>query len=70
MQAGVSAGSQGGNGGIVIKGIVYSERPAAVIGTQIVHQGDKVSGATVIKINENNVEFEMGDKKWTQEVQR
>jgi hypothetical protein len=70
MQAGASVGGQGGSGGIVIKGIVYSDHPSAVIGTQIVHQGDKVSGATVVKINEKNVEFEMGDKKWTQEVQR
>jgi hypothetical protein len=70
MQAGLSASGQGGNGDLVVKGIVYSEHPSAVIGTQIAHQGDKVSGATVIKINKNDVEFEMGDKKWTQEVQR
>ena len=71
MQAGLSAGGQGGNGNLIVKGIVYSEdRPSAVIGSQILHQGDKVSGATVVKINKNNVEFEMDGKKWTQEVQQ
>ncbi len=71
MQAGLTAGGQGGNSSLVVKGIVYSEdRPSAVIGSQIVHQGDKILGVTVAKINENNVEFEMNDKKWTQGVQR
>ena len=72
MQAGLSAADgQGGNGNLIVKGIVYSEdRPSAVVGNQIVHQGDKISGVTVVKINKNNVEFEMDGKKWTQEVQR
>ena len=71
MRAGSSAPGQGGGGNLIVKGIVYSEdRPSAVIGNQIVHQGDKILGTTVVKINKNNVEFEMNDKKWTQEVQR
>jgi hypothetical protein len=71
MPAGSSAAGQGGDVNLIVKGIVYSEdRPSAVVGNQIVHQGDKVSGATVVKINKNNVEFEMNDKKWTQDVQR
>jgi hypothetical protein len=71
MQASLSAAGQGGGGNLIVKGIVYSEdRPSAVVGTQIVHQGDKISGTTVVKINKNNVEFEMDGKKWTQEVQR
>jgi len=54
---------------IEIKGILYSkENPSAIIGTEIVYEGDTVSGATVIKINENSVEFEMNGKKWTQKV--
>ncbi|MGD0784870.1 MAG: hypothetical protein ABR969_03545 [Sedimentisphaerales bacterium] len=70
MQAGVSTSGQGENVAIVVKGIVYSERPSAVIDDKIVHQGDKVSGATVVKINKNNIEFEIDGKKWTQEVRR
>lgn len=71
MQAGLSAGGQGGNGSLIVKGIVYSEdRSSAVVGSQIVHQGDKISGTTVVKINKNDVEFEMDGKTWTQEVQR
>ncbi len=56
-------------GKIIVKGIVYSEdNPSAIIGTEIVHEGDKVSGATVVKINKDSVEFEMNGKKWTQKV--
>jgi hypothetical protein len=71
MQASLSAGGQGESGNLVIKGIVYSEdRPSAIVDNQIVHQGDKILGVTAVKINKNNVEFEMNGKKWTQEVQR
>jgi len=54
---------------IVIKGILYSEEnPSVIIGVDILHEGDEVSGATIIKINQNSVEFEMNGKKWTQKV--
>jgi hypothetical protein len=66
-----STTSQTGTGGLVVKGIVYSEdNPSAVIGDQIVHQGDKVLDVTITKINENSVEFETNGKKWIQNVQR
>jgi hypothetical protein len=56
---------------LIVKGIVYSEdNPSAVIGSQIVHKGDKISGIAIIEINENSVEFEANGKKWTQQVQR
>jgi hypothetical protein len=55
----------------IVKGIMCSvDRPSAVIDDKIVHQGEKVSGATVVKINKNSVEFEMDGKKWTQEVKQ
>jgi hypothetical protein len=55
---------------IDIKGILYSEEdPSAIIGTEIVHEGGTVSGATVVKINEDSVEFEMNGKTWTQKVE-
>jgi hypothetical protein len=66
-----SATSHAGDGGLVVKGIIYSEdNPSAVIGDQIVHQGDKVLDVIITKINENSVEFEAGNKKWIQNVQR
>jgi len=56
---------------LIVKGIVHSkDNPAAVIGTQIVHEGDAIAGASVTKINQDSVEFEMNDKRWTQKVQR
>jgi hypothetical protein len=58
-------------GRLIVKGIVYSEdNPSAVIGSQIVHKGDKISGIAIVEINENSVEFEANGKKWTQQVQR
>lgn len=65
-----TGGEEEGAGQIIVTGISYEEdEPLALIGTQIVREGDQVFGATVVKINRNSVEFEMGDKKWTQEVQ-
>jgi hypothetical protein len=64
-------GGQADAAGLIVKGIVYSKgNPCAVIGDQIVHQGDKILDVVIIKINENNVEFEANGKKWTQKVQR
>jgi hypothetical protein len=58
-------------GGLVIKGIVYSkDSPTAIIGNNIVHEGDKILDVTVVKINEDSVEFEANNKKWMQQVQR
>jgi hypothetical protein len=59
-----------GTSELIIKGIVYSEdNSSAVIGEQIVHEGDEVLGVTIIKINEKSIDFEMNGKKWTQKVQ-
>ena len=55
---------------LIVKGILYSQdNPSAIIGTQIVHQGDTVSGATVVTISKDGVEFEMEGKKWKQGVE-
>jgi hypothetical protein len=70
MQFG-SATGQTGAGGLIVKGIIYSEdNPSAVVGDQIVHQGDKILDVVITKINENSVEFEANSKKWLQNVQR
>ena len=54
----------------IVKGIVYSEdKPAAVVDGRIVHQGDKVFDADVVKINRDSVEFETNGKRWIQKVQ-
>jgi hypothetical protein len=56
---------------IIVKGIVHSmDNPSAVVGTQIVHEGDVISGVSVVKINQDSVEFQMNDKRWSQKVQR
>ncbi len=60
------------SGGLVnlsLKSILYSEdRSSAVIDNRIVHEGDQVRGVNIIKINRDNVQFEMDGKTWTQQV--
>jgi hypothetical protein len=54
---------------ISVKDIVYSEdKPSAVIDGQIVHIGDKVHGAIVIKINRDGVELERDGERWEEKI--
>ncbi|MCE5341102.1 MAG: hypothetical protein LLF92_08250 [Planctomycetaceae bacterium] len=70
MQEGSATAGEDKSGSVVIKGIIYSkDKPAVLIDDKIMHEGDKVAGATIVKINSKNVEFEKNDKTWTQEVQ-
>ena len=72
MQKGAGSSATGVQGGeLAVRGILYSQdKPSAVIGSQIVHEGEKVSGATVQKINKDSVEFELDGKKWIQQIQK
>jgi len=71
MQFGSVTAGQSAASELTVKGIVYSQdRPSAVIGSEIVREGDRILDVTVIKINKDSVEFEKGGKKWTQKVQR
>ncbi|HUU20082.1 MAG TPA: hypothetical protein VMW72_23225 [Sedimentisphaerales bacterium] len=55
---------------LIVKSILYSEdNPSAVISGRIVHEGEKIQDASVIKISKDSVEFEMNGKRWTQKVQ-
>ncbi len=50
----------------VVTGIVYSQdKPAAVVGSQIVHVGDKIGNTRVTAIAPDKVEFAKGKKKWS-----
>jgi hypothetical protein len=56
---------------IVVKGIVWGgDRPAALIGDQIIREGGSISGARVVKITRDSVEFEMNGTTWRQGVSR
>jgi hypothetical protein len=69
MQKGSGSPTQGGE--LAVKGILYSQdKSSAIIGSLIVHEGEKVSGATVLNINKDSVDFEMDGKKWTQQIQK
>jgi len=56
--------------GLIVRGIVHSEdKPRAIIGTELVQEGDVVQGATVLRINRKTVEFEQNGRTWIQEVE-
>jgi hypothetical protein len=55
--------------GLTITGIICSkDNPSAIVGNQLVHEGDNVSGVTIVKINQESVEFEKNNIRWTQAV--
>ncbi|MGA1979300.1 MAG: hypothetical protein ABSG99_01880 [Sedimentisphaerales bacterium] len=55
----------------VVTGIVYSvDKPSAIVDRQIVHKGDVIYGATVVKIYKDNVKFSKKGKNWEQKVQQ
>jgi len=50
-----------------VTGILYSEeKPAAIVGTAIVHEGDTVQGVVVAKINKDSIELELNGRRWEQ----
>ena len=54
----------------LVSGIVFSDdRPAAVVGNQVLYEGDVKNGVTVVKITKEQVQFEKNGRLWTQEVQ-
>lgn len=56
---------------LIVTGILYSEdRPAAIVDTQLVHEGQQIAGATVRKIEMDGVEFEMDGRTWKQAVDK
>jgi pimeloyl-ACP methyl ester carboxylesterase len=56
---------------LVVTGILYSEdRPTAIVDTQLVHEGQQISGATVKKIERDSIEFEMNGRTWKQAVDK
>jgi len=53
----------------VITGILHSENsPTALVGMKLIHEGDAISGAKVIKIHHDRVEFEKDEFSWTQRI--
>jgi len=53
-----------------VTGILYSEdRPAAIIGYRIVHEGEVIHDVQVVKIHKDKVEFEKDGRRWTQTIQ-
>ena len=51
-------------------GMLYNEiQKYAIIGTDILQEGEEINGVKVIKINKDSVEFERNGQKWKQEVQ-
>ncbi len=54
---------------LTVTGILYSDdKPAAIVDTQVVHEGQQVSGTTVEKIDRDGVRFERNGRRWKQTV--
>ncbi|MHC4395179.1 MAG: hypothetical protein ACYS1A_05950 [Planctomycetota bacterium] len=71
MQFGSTTTAAANAAGLIVKGITYNEEsPLALVGSQIIREGDKISGVTVIKINRDSVEFEINGERQVQKVQR
>jgi hypothetical protein len=55
----------------LVTGIVYSaDKSSAIVDRQIVHEGDVIHGATVVKIYKDKVKFSKSGKSWEQKVQQ
>ncbi len=69
-QAGSSASDQPLAGSeIVIKGIVHSnDKPTAVVGGHIVHEGDVIKDIVILKINKDSIDLEKAGQKKTLKV--
>lgn len=58
-------------GDLTVKGIVFSKnKPSALINNEILQEGQIFNGVTIVRIDRTEVEFEFGDQRWTQPVQR
>lgn len=52
-----------------LTGILYTQdKPLALVGGKIVGEGDVVGGVKVLKIHNDNVEFERSGKRWVQRM--
>lgn len=52
-----------------VSGVVYSDdMAAAVVGTKVVHEGEKTGEVKVVKINADGVVFEKSGRSWTQKI--
>lgn len=53
-----------------VTGILFSnDRPSAIIGYRIVHEGEAIRDVQVVKIHKDKVEFEKDGRRWTQTIQ-
>jgi hypothetical protein len=52
----------------LILAIAYSDKPAVLIGKELLSEGDTIQGVKVIKIDRDIVEFEKNGRRWTQQA--
>ncbi|MHC4622451.1 MAG: hypothetical protein ACYS4W_00945 [Planctomycetota bacterium] len=66
----ISRESAAGPDRLIVRGIVCSEdEQYAIMGTQIVKEGETVLGAKIIKVREDGVELEKNGEVWVQKVE-
>ena len=53
----------------LISGILYSaDRPAAIVGSKIVYQQDKLGDVRIVKISVGAIDFDKNGHSWTQKI--
>lgn len=54
---------------LALRGVLYSENKAtAMVGTQLVREGDQIAGVIVRRIEKDGVVFELNGERWKQMV--
>jgi hypothetical protein len=52
-----------------ITGIIHSkDKPSAILGGKIIHEGDSHHGVKIVKIHKDKIEFEANGRRWTQQL--
>jgi hypothetical protein len=68
-----NGGSATESGGLVVKSIIYvrssPHESTTVINGQILRENQSISGAKIVKINQDSVEFAASGKSWKQQVE-
>ena len=54
----------------LVSGIFYShDRPSAIVGGRLVHEGDTIQNVRIVRIYSDKVEFNSANNTWLQRVQ-
>ena len=54
-----------------VNAVLYSDnKPSAIFGDEVVHEGDTIHGIKIVRIYKDGIELEKHGQRWTQAVER